>query len=203
MNAGFSNLSYLKDRLLLASDAAGSDYDDAVLALGLAVAGFFESECDRTFARAVNDVYEAPADRSYVIVPRYPLESVTTAQVRDNLTDGWTAADLLNILPLSGMVYFNGDMGVYGSTARVTYTGGYWWDTTEDNTGVQPAGSTIVPQGLVLLWAQFCKYLWDRSSIENSAKAGFTSELEKFITKESDLPEFVKRGLAPYRRMVA
>lgn len=203
MNAGFSNLSYLKDRLLLASDAAGTDYDDAVLALGLAVAGLFESECDRTFARAVNDVYEAPADRSYVIVERYPVESVTTAEVRDNLTDGWKSADLLNILPKSGMIYFNGDMGVYGSTARVTYTGGYWWDTTENNTGVQPNGSELVPQGLVLLWAQFCKYLWDRSSIENSAKAGFSTELEKFITKESDMPEFVKRGLAPYRRMVA
>ncbi len=203
MNAGFSNLSYLKDRLLLASDASGSDLDDAVLALGRAVAGLFESECDRTFGRAVNAVYEAPADRDYVIVPRYPLESVTSAEVRDNLVDGWRAADLLNILPLAGVVYFVGDIGVYGSTARITYTGGYWWDETENNTGTQPAGSTIIPQGLVLLWVQFCKYLWDRSSIENSAKAGFASELEKFITKESDLPEFVKRGLMPYRRMAA
>jgi hypothetical protein len=203
VNAGFSNLSYLKDRLLLASDASGSDLDDAVLALGRAVAGLFESECDRTFGRAVNAVYEAPADRDYVIVPRYPLESVTSAEVRDNLVDGWRAADLLNILPLAGVVYFVGDIGVYGSTARITYTGGYWWDETENNTGTQPAGSTIIPQGLVLLWVQFCKYLWDRSSIENSAKAGFASELEKFITKESDLPEFVKRGLMPYRRMAA
>jgi hypothetical protein len=47
---------------------------------------------------------------------------------------------------------------------------------------------------------QFCKYLWDRSSIENSAKAGFSTELEKFITAQSDLPVFVKNGLEPYRR---
>lgn len=200
MDAGFSNLSYLKDRLLLASDAAGSAYDDAVLALGRSVASFFEVHCDREFARVVNHVYEAPADRSYVIVPRYPIESVSSAEVRDNLVDGWKAQEVLNILPDSGMVYFVGDIGIYGSTAKITYTGGYWWDTSEDGSQTQPSGSNAIPQGLVLLWAQFCKYLWDRSSIENSAKAGFSTELEKFITKESDLPAFVSNGLHSYRR---
>jgi hypothetical protein len=200
MDAGFSNLSYLKDRLLLASDAAGAIYDEPVLALGRSVASFFESHCDREFARVVDHVYEAPADRNFVIVPRYPIDSVASAFVRDNLVDGWKAQEILNILPDSGLVYFVSDVGIYGSTVKITYTGGYWWDTSEDNSGTQPVGSTPIPQGLVLLWVQFCKYLWDRSSIENSAKAGFSTELEKFITAQSDLPVFVKNGLEPYRR---
>lgn len=203
MNAGLSNLTYLKERLLLNSDLSSAEYDDAVLAIGRAVAGMFEAECDRFFERVVADVYEPAADCDYVIVPRYPLEDVISAEVRDNLVDGYRAADLLNFLPLGGVIYFVGDIGVYGSTARITYTGGFWWDQSEDGSDTQPAGSTIVPQGLVLCWAQFCKYLWDRSSIENSAKAGFSTELEKFITRESDLPAFVKVGLMPFRRMKA
>ena len=213
MNAGFSNLQYLKDRLLLASDAAGNTQDDAVLAIGLQVAGLFESLCDRNFGRVVGDVYEATALRSYALVPRYPLESVASAYIRDTIEDGWVSVDVMNFQPLSGMIYFNStssNVSTYGSTLKITYTGGFWWDTTEDNTGTQPNGSTIVPQGLVLCWVQFCKYLWDRSSIENSAKAGFSTELERFIVAKdsnqggaSDLPIFVQSGLAPFRRMTA
>lgn len=201
MDAGFSNLTFLKKRLLLASDVSGTDYDEAVLSLGLGVRGLFEDECDRSFARQQNAVWEAPADRDYVILPIYPLESVATIELRDNLTDGWKADEAMNILPDSGIVYFVGALGSYGSTVKITYTGGYWWDTTENGTGSLPSGAYPVPQGLVLLWAQFCKYIWDRSSIENSAKAGFSTELERFITKESDMPLFVKSGLMPYRRL--
>ena len=206
MNAGFSNLTFLKKRLLLAGDAAGTAYDDAVAALGVAVAGYFEAACDRKFARAVNDTYECDAAKRFAVVPRYPLEAVTKIELRKTITEGWVEQTVVpvNFSKDSGVVTFSLLPAVMGDVVRITYTGGFWWDTTEDLTGTKPSGAEGLPHAVLLAWVQACKYLWDRGSIEERAKAGFgDTEIEGFITGESKWPEFVGAVLNKYRRMSA
>ena len=206
MNAGFSNLGFLKKRLLLASDAAGTAYDEAVTALGLAVAGYFETECDRKFARAAVDTYECEASRRFAVVPRYPIESVTKLEMRTSTTEGWVeqTAVPINFNKGAGVVTFTLLPAAAGDMVRLTYTGGYWWDTSEDLSGTKPTGAEDLPQALLLAWVQACKFLWDRGSIEDRAKAGFgDGEIERFITGESKWPEFVTAVINKFRRVGA
>jgi len=203
MNAGLSNLITLKRELLLASDAAGTDYDAAVAALGLGVASMFESYCDRKLLRTVDDVFECPADRYSVVVPRYPIEAVNSVEMRDSIASGWEEqADLPdNYLPEAGLVQFGAMPGVYPATLRITYTGGFWWDTSEDSSGTKPTGATAVPTALVSAWHLQCKFFWDRRSIEDRAKAGFTDkESERFVTPSDELLGSVKTIIATFRR---
>lgn len=203
MNAGLSNLIWLKKRLLLASDVSGSTCDDAVAAVGLGVAGMFEDEMDRKLGRVAGDAYEAPGDRTYYVLPRYPVETVTAVQVRDYLGESWASYSLnYNLLPVSGLVTFVSWPASRGGSVKITFTGGFWWDTTEDNTGTQPSGSTIVPEGLRNAWAMACKTLWDRSGLENAAKAGFGSEEAGRILAEGfEWPKNVRETIQRYRRM--
>jgi hypothetical protein len=200
MNAGFSNLISLKKRLLLDSDAAGTTCDDAVAALGLGVAGLIEAHCSRDFARLEDAVHEGSAALGFVTVSRYPLESVSLLEMRDDVTSGWAEVDVLNFLSQSGLVFFA--RGLSGSSVRVTYTGCYWWDTSEDESGTLPAGATAIPRGLVEAWVQACKFFWDRSSIENRKKAGFTSEeIERFAQSGTTLPAYVLAAADRFRRL--
>lgn len=206
MNAGFSNLTFLKRRLLLASDAAGTAYDEAVAALGLSVAGYFEAECDRKFARVVGDTYECEASKRYAVVPRYPIEGVTKLELRSSTTDGWfdLTAVPVNFNKAAGVVTFTLLPAAPDEVVRITYTGGFWWDTSEDSSGTKPTGAEALPLGLVLAWVQACKFLWDRGSIEDRSKAGFANdEIERFITGESKWPAFVSDTLNRFRRVGA
>ena len=206
MNAGLSNLGFLKKRLLLASDAAGTAYDEAVAALGLAVFGYFETACDRKFARVVGDTYECEATTRYAVVPRYPLESVTKIELRSSTTEGWVeqTAVPVNFNKGAGVVTFTLLPASADDMVRITYNGGYWWDTSEDIIGTKPSGAEELPQALLLAWAQACKYLWDRGSIEDRAKAGFgDAEIERFVTGESKWPEFVTAVINKFRRVGA
>ena len=206
MNAGFSNLTFLKRRLLLASDAEGTAYDEAVTALGLAVFGYFEAECDRKFARVVGDTYECEASKRYAVVPRYPIESVTKLELRTSTTEGWVeqTAVPVNFNKSAGVVTFTLLPASSDDVVRLTYTGGFWWDTSEDSSGTKPTGAEALPHGLLLAWVQACKFLWDRGSIEDRAKAGFGSdEIERFITGDSKWPEFVNGMINKFRRVGA
>jgi hypothetical protein len=203
MNAGFSNLTFLKSKLLLASDAAGTDYDAAVTALGLGVAGMFEAMTDRKFSRVVGDTHEAPADRCTVIVPRYPIESVTAVDLRCDMTTGWESqtGQPQNFNPTAGIVIFLYPLAYRGCTVRITYTGGYWWDTSEDSSGSLPSGATAIPQALVQAWVIACRFFWDRQSIEDRAKAGFSDkDAERFLSSDSKLPALVTETINRFRR---
>lgn len=203
MNAGLSNLTNLKRELLLASDAAGTDYDASVTALGLGVASMFEAYCDRKFFRVVDDVFECSADRYSVVVPRYPIEAINSVEMRDSIASGWEEQPDMpdNYLPEAGLVQFGAPPGVWPATLRITYTGGYWWDTTEDSSGTKPAGATAIPSALVSAWHLQCKFFWDRRSMEDRAKAGFSDkDAARFIAPDDELLSSVKTLLAAFRR---
>ena len=203
MNAGFSSLSALKRELLLPADAAKTENDASVLALGLGVASLFESLCDRKFRR-MNMVDSFAADRTYWITRAYPIEQVISVEVRRDYASGFeiVTGQPSNVVELSGKVDFLGFLGAYGETGRLTYRGGYWWDESENATETLPEGATPLPEDLRAAWVLQCRWFWDRRSISDRAKAGFAKDSEGgFATPSDDLLQPVRSIMATYRRI--
>lgn len=164
MNAGLANLATLKAFLLPASLRSGTDDDATITAIGLGVAGLIEGYCGRVFLRAtgVTDVFAA--DRAQFLLSRYPVEAITKFELKSDEATGFVEQTLATYpraidLP-NGIVTLSGDAGRYYEQLRVTYTGGYWWDITEDNSGSLPNGATALPKALQLAWLMQCQHVW-------------------------------------------
>jgi hypothetical protein len=166
MNAGFSNLATLKAHLQNSGLRARTDFDTAITALGLGVAAQFERHCTRLFTRAASTTMKFPADQDHVIVERYPIEAVTKVEVQNNPTAGFveSAGAIQNWNADSGIVWFGSALGMSNEVAKLTYTGGYFWETKETTdqgypTSV-PSGSTALPDDLKLAWLLQCGAVW-------------------------------------------
>lgn len=169
MNAGLSNLATLKSWLLPPAMAVASNttYDDQIAAIGLGVAGLLEKHCARKFQRTVGDTYEAAAERTHFVLPRYPVEAITAIHMRDAGSATWTSLGTTIIdqtYDAAGLVELDGAQGTWRERIRFTYTGGYFWETLEPAaqgypTAV-PAGSTAVPSDLLLAWRLQCEHVW-------------------------------------------
>lgn len=161
MNAGLSNLATLKTHLL-ADLSASTDYDDRIAALGQLVAGQLEQHCNRRWERTVGATYTVPSDAVVYVLDRLPIETITTVEGRDRQSDSWvdetTALEHYN--PWSGVVHLSTYLGDHKSQVRFTYTGGYWWDTSEDDSGSLPSGATALPADLRGAWLMQCEHLW-------------------------------------------
>lgn len=205
MNAGFSNLKTLKRELLLAADAAKTDNDASVLALGLGVASLFDSACNRFFKREEEAIDQFSADRDYWTARRYPIETVSTVEVRTSYTGGYNvqAGQPFNVNEESGQVYFGSYLGLYQDSVRITYTGGYWWNTSETTPETMPEGAWALPEDLRAAWVMQCRWFWERRSITDRAKAGLTDAIaaDGFAGTEDELLLSVRQVLANYRRL--
>ena len=166
MNAGFSNLAALKAQLLAPSLRLGTSHDAALLAIGRGVAGQFGGYCNRVFPRAEGVKEILAADAIQFCLERYPVEAVTTVELKLTETEGWVAQTnfIRNIDNRAGIVFAvaNADVGPYYAQVRFTYTGGYWWDTSDEGETPQslPTGATPVPDELVLAWHLQCRAAW-------------------------------------------
>lgn len=167
MNAGFSSLKTLKGHLLARTQRAELTFDAEILALGLGIAAAMGKYCDREFDRVVGATWQTfGGDRMTFILPRYPIESVTAIDLKTKHADPWESQDVADliqqVIPGSGVVMLESAIGWRGSTLRFTYTGGLWWDTTEDDTGTLPTGATALPQDLRAAWLLQCQEIWSR-----------------------------------------
>ena len=198
MNAGLSSLLALKRHLLPASLLPGNDYDDLILSLGLGVAAAFERACNRHFQRVASDISIFSADRDQYYLLRYPLEAVSKVEQKDSDLAGWITLTgvVQNTDVSSGLVDFGGVMGARFSLLRLTFTGGYWWDDTEDGSGVLPAGAAVLPADLAMAWHLQCRYLWSSMDILGTGLA----DPKKAVMPEIKLLPGVESALQPYRR---
>jgi hypothetical protein len=162
MDLGLGNLIELKRQLLAPALQGQTAYDLLIQAIGGGVAKRFEKQANRKFARVVNEVCSFPADRDHFYLPRYPLESVSLIERRDTIQSGWVTLDSSTIIQTNdaGLIAFGGTLGVWWSTLRVTYTGGYWYDTSEAENGSLPGGATKLPDDLKLAWYLQCRAVW-------------------------------------------
>lgn len=164
MDLGLGNLKTLKNWLLPESLRASTDYDAQIQVIGSAVAERFEAFCNRKFSRLAGDTFECSADREHIVLPRYPVETITSLEQKDSEADGWTALTLNDVVITrslsAGLMHLVGPLGSYASRFRVTYTGGFWYDTTEDDTGSIPVGAMALPNLLRAAWLKQCEHEW-------------------------------------------
>lgn len=208
MDAGLSNLATLKARLLPSSLTGGTTQDNRILQIGRGVAGAFASFCNRDgWLRATGLTTEFTADRGHWIVPRLPLETVTAVDQKDSEADGFVTLGAVNdvvetIDKKSGLVHFGSMLGDAESFVRITYTGGYWWDTTEDSTGVMPSGATALPYDLQEAWLLQCQRTWDTLDKQgaNVVSQGGSVSLLGLSLAGLNIPEEIQRMIYRYRR---
>jgi hypothetical protein len=212
MNAGLSNLRLLKDHVLPGNLAAGNTHDDRLLATGLGVAGLFESYCNRKFLYTVDDTVTFTGDRLMYYLPRYPMVSVGAIETRDDASTGWETygtglTALANYDERSGMIDFGAIIGDGRTRVRVTYTGGYWWDTSEDESEAQPSGSTALPSELQMLFWMQAKHYWqanDPMRIAMGMEPGKRNELGRMnlfgVLDPKSIAPVVAAALDKWRR---
>jgi hypothetical protein len=211
MNAGFGNLRTLKETLLAPGLVAGVQFDARLLQIGLGVAAAFDQFCGRKFARAEGATDIFPADRMHFLLPRFPIESVTGAELKLSEADGWEEQELstwVRTIDLANGIVFlpDEDAGPYYAQVRFTYTGGYWWDTKEPTEvgypTATPAGATELPQDLKLAWLLQCKRTWDLQDKLGTGitKAGSDATFAAESMGSLKLIDEVQRMLMKYTR---
>lgn len=196
LNAGLSTLIHLKSRILPAAAATETTWDAALGKLGLAIAARMEAACNRKYERTVGAVDTFSAWTLGVTLKRYPVETITTVQVRDSA--GLLAATTDYTLDAdAGMLSFGTVPGTRDERLVITYTGGFWLDPLTGAT--LPAGATALPDDLLELWL---------AEVQAHAEArGLFGALGLRPQKDADkaklltgLSENMISGLAPYRR---
>ena len=207
MNLGLGNLTELKSQLLAASLRTDTNYDAAITAIGQGVAQQFDRFCNRGFARTVGEQDIFSADRRHWYLRRFPVEAITECAKKDSEADSWVeyrlppdGSSLIQQMQLDqGYVMFIAIQGYYWSRLRITYTAGFWFDTTEDNTGVLPNTATPLPSDVKLAWYLQCQHVWKRWE---KLGAGITErpELSSALAQLDLIPQ-VKQLLTPFKRM--
>jgi hypothetical protein len=170
MNIGLGNLTELKGQLLAASLRADTNYDAVITGIGLGVANWFDQFCNRTFCRTAGKVDTFSADRRHWYLNCFPVESISALAKKDDETDGFVAyplppdsGSLIQAMQMDqGYLMFIALQGYYWSRLQVTYTGGFWFDTTEDGSGVMPATATPLPAAVKSAWYLQCQHVWKR-----------------------------------------
>ena len=203
MNAGLSNLATLRRHLLAQTMLSDTTFDTVITQIGLGVAGALEKYCNRKFLRTVADTATFSADRASLILPRFPVEGTPTVEHRANASDAFTTlSDVIQQLDAnSGLVQFAAPQGDYLGLLRLTFTGGYYWDTTEDDTGTLPSGATALPKELQTAWLLQCEAVW---AARDKLGTGLIEEGEKKSIPASlfgmEIIPLVKEMLAPFKR---
>lgn len=136
-----TQLSTVKSRLQLSD----TTYDDI---LNYAIVGFsarFDRECNRTFARQVGVVEEFAANQLEICPAAWPIESVTSFDLKTNEADRWQSVTPAPeyLLRNACVISLNAPLGCRRQQARVTYTGGYVLPGTTPD-----AGQTALPADL-------------------------------------------------------
>lgn len=204
MNAGFSSLTALKGQLLAVTLRSRTDWDSQLTALGLGVAATIEDSLGRKLARLLGDTHTVPGDTAVVSLPRYPIETITAVAYRDRSAADWQDAtgQLYTWSSAAGLAYLDGQLTDHLGQVRVTYSGGYWWDTSETTPGTLPTGAAALPAALHSAWLTQCRDQWramdplGTSLAKSSEAATQTPTLGQLA-----LSPAVLAAIAPYRRL--
>jgi hypothetical protein len=200
LNLVLGNLTTLRQALLPESWQAQTERDSVIAALGRGVAGMFEEFCDRKFGREEDAVEYFERDKEVLVLARYPLEAKPEIDLRGGNDGSWQpyTENVANWSPLSGIVTLNGSIGDEWSLIRVTYTGGFWVDETEDGVATPEEGlddATPVPAALQRAWLDQCRHHWTAADLfanKGSGTLGFA---------QMDFLPTVRQTLERFRRM--
>ena len=138
-----AQLSTLKSRLAITV----SDYDTILTNALTAISVRFDKECNRTFARTADALYEFDTTDLEITVPSYPIESVTKFELKESETDGWAEqTDVDHLIRHNCVISLHSPISTLPasrSLGRLTYTGGYVLPGTTPG-----AGQTALPSDI-------------------------------------------------------
>lgn len=209
MNAGLCNLATLRRHLLGASLGDDRTHDEVLLAIGLGVAAMFEQRTGRRFGYVEEDTIEVTGDRSHFILPRYPIVEVTEVAFRasDAETYAVQTGQPWRSHNAAGIIHFGGELGSFDSYLRITWTGGFFWETLEPDEEGYPSAApdpapVALPADLLAAFLIHCRTVWqtlDKTGMD-ILKTGSSSQ---FVTGSLGMLDFapqVTQTLTDYRR---
>src|SRR5436190_16410766 len=189
-----TQLSTLKSRLGL--DSFDLDQDTLLTNYLKHASGRFAKECNRIFDRAAGATFEFAADEMQIAPDRYPIESVTSFDLKSNEAEGWIAQTAVSALisPNKCLIELPCPLGTSRQKARVTFTSGYVLP------GATPgAGQTALPDEIeqacidqVVYWYQ------NRQRLGLLSTSGEGGSVQQF--KSLDLLPQVTAVLKKYER---
>jgi hypothetical protein len=202
---GLGTLGQLKRFLLSAGIVAETTYDEALTFIGKGVAGAFDRYCNRTFKRGASITEDFRGGTDLLLLARYPVESIASVGLKTVGESAFTSqGDVIDTAALeTGCLLLTATTGTERDQLRVTYTGGYWYDTSDDGSGSQPSGSTLLPTDIQLTWLLECQHVWqsrDKLGIEHTQGDG--TALLNTRLGILELSPFSKAALEPYRRLI-
>jgi hypothetical protein len=158
-----TSLTTVKTRLAL--DPLDSTYDALLLNTISAVSARFDQETHRTLARALNAQFEFPAEDTEILVPCFPIESVTRFELKTAEKEGWLEQAGIDYLIRKNCIIslataFSDSPPTNGNSqaavVRVTYTGGYLLPGSEAVPGATPLPADLAQAAVeqVTFWFQ-------------------------------------------------
>jgi hypothetical protein len=158
----------------------------------------FEQYCQRQFGRVDGWTFEFEADRTEVVVDRYPVETIYGFDLKRNEREGWRPQPQTDyiILGTSVIRLQIGPLGSREERCRITYTGGYVLpaDTVTDAT-VQTALPADIQQAMN---EQIYWHYANRTRLGLDTVSGQGGSIKQ--GGDLDLLPLVKGTLQPYRR---
>ena len=146
-----TQLTTVKARLAI--DPLDTGFDALLTNTINAISTRFDHETNRTLARTTGMTEEFSCDQTEILVPCYPIESVTKFELKSTEAEGWveqTGIDFLLrrkcIISLALPLSFSSPSSIsnlLSPAARVTYTGGFVLPGTTPS-----AGQTALPDDL-------------------------------------------------------
>jgi hypothetical protein len=120
-------LTTVKARLAL--DPLDPTHDALLTSAIVAISARFDQETNRSLERTENATFEFPAADTEILVPHYPIESVSKFELKTSETEGWVEQSGVEFLIRRACVIsLHSPLRTPHSalcTGRVTYTGGY------------------------------------------------------------------------------
>jgi hypothetical protein len=215
MNCGLGNLDSLKKYLLASTIQQDTRFDTNIKAIGLGIAGLFDTFCNRKFAYADNLTQIFSGDRDHWYMPNYPVVSFSKVELRYFKSDAWTnvSGQPLAVNEETGLLHFGYTLGRSPIQVRVTWSGGYWFEQLEPDdagypsappaavaaaTAIEPAKFAL-PDVIKSAWLFQCAEVWKRAD-----KLG-VNLIEKESAMHSrehllDLVPLVESMIQPFKR---
>lgn len=207
MDLTIGNLYTVKQHVLGSSLATSTEFDTVLATLAKGVAAQFEKFCNRKFPRLAGDTFICPANRDFVTVLRYPIESISALAQKSSEADGFVTLGAVNsvlsgIQNAAGIVQFGTQLGSHLEQVRITYTGGYFYETLEPTDGgyptSQPSGSTALPEDIRLAWLLQLGEVWNKRDKLGLGISGKPDDQAGLATLK--LIPAVEEMLRPHRR---
>lgn len=215
MNAGFSNLDWLKKQILSQPDVTEVRFDDLILAIGLGVAGQFAKFCNRDWMYRAGIQEVTTGDRSFWFVRCAPVTQFTAVNLRFFRTDAWTPilSQPLQADEEKGLIHFGYTLGVAPIQVQVIYNGGYVWemlepddasypsmvpvDVTSNPAGIDPE-KFMLPDELKFAWLLQCKHVW--ANLDKLGTDLLRSGKVSSLRFPEDFAPSVEQTLATFKR---